>query len=462
MFTIAELLKATEARLIQAGRQEQVRGISIDSRTIPPGFAFVAMRGSNFDGHNFISQAIEKGANCIIIEKGKSRPCVQGWGKGRGKLFDKIAIIEVESTVKAFGDIAAFHRRRFAIPVIAITGSNGKTTAKEMLFWLLSTRFKVLKNEGTKNNHIGLPLTLLKLNKSCDMAVVELGTNHCGEIEYLARIAQPNIAVITQIGPAHLEYFKDLEGVFKEKYSLIEHLVCPAISILNSDDKFLHKKIYTGTKRPIFSFGMRRPADFFAKDIRRDKKLEFGIKGLGYKIRLNTLGLGNISNALAAIAVARIFGLDYKTIALKLSTFEFPQGRLKIRELKRIRFIDDTYNSNPLSVKEALNTLAHLKTKGRKIFVMGDMLELGKKAKAFHSQVGRLAGGVCDVLIGVGKLSQGAVEAVRMMGLTRLKVFHCQSARQARDILWKKISVQLEDIVLVKGSRAMQMEKIFR
>lgn len=454
MFTITELLKATEARLIQVGRQEQIRGISINSRTIPSGFAFVAIKGSNFDGHNFISQAIEKGASCIIIGKGK--------GRGRGRFFDKVTIIEVKNTIKALGDIAAFHRRRFAIPVIAVTGSNGKTTTKEMLCWLLSTRFKVLKNEGTKNNHIGVPLTLLKLNKSCDMAVVELGTNHCGEIGYLARIAQPNIGVITHIGPAHLEYFKNLEGVFKEKYSLLEHLIAPAISILNSDDKFLHKKIYTGTKRPIFSFGIRHPADFFATDIHRDKKLEFRIKDSRYKIRLNTLGLGNISNALAAIATARIFGLDYKTIALRLSIFEFPQGRLKMRELKRIRFIDDTYNSNPLSLREALNTLAHLKTKGRKIFVMGDMLELGKGAEAFHYQAGRLAAGVCDVLISVGNLSQEAAGVARKIGSARLNVFHCQTTRQAADILWKKILPEPEDIVLVKGSRAMQMERVFR
>jgi len=332
-----------------------------------------------------------------------------------------------------------------------------------MLAWILSKRFKILKNEGTKNNQIGLPLTLLGLNHNYDIAVLELGTNHFGEIAYLTQICRPNIGLVINIGPAHLEYFNDLAGVFKEKHSLINNLTNPYIAILNADDGLLRRQVTRKVKRPfIFGFGIKNNCDFLASDIKwRYPKIEFTVNAK-YKFSLKTTGSHNIYNALAAIAVTRLFGMAYDDIASRMSTFEFPQGRLKFIKLHRIKIIDDTYNSNPVSLKEALDTLDNFKTKGRKIFIMGDMLELGSRKKAFHYQAGRYAARVCDTFITVGGLSKSAAAAAKSYGLSAKNIFTCESCNEARDILLNKIFPNRDDIVLVKGSHMMRMEEVFR
>jgi UDP-N-acetylmuramoyl-tripeptide--D-alanyl-D-alanine ligase len=453
MLRVHELLKATQGRLIRGDKDSLALGISIDSRTINPGEAFIAIKGNNFDGHDYIYEAIKKGAGTVIVQSSKFK--VQS-SKG-------VSLILVKDTIRALGDIARYQRNKIKIPLIAVTGSNGKTTTKEMIAWLLSKKLKVLKNEGTKNNHIGLPLTLLKLKSSYDIAVVELGTNHPGELQYLAKIALPNIGVITNIGPSHLEFFSGLNGVFREKYSLIRHLLLPNIAVLNADDRLLRKEINKRIKKPfILGFGVKSRSDFFALDIKvSDRYIEF-MANRKERITLNTLGAYNIYNALAALTVARIFGLAYKDIAQAFSNFDFPCGRLKLIELNNIRFIDDTYNSNPSSLKQALCTLESLKTRGRKIFVMGDMLELGERKELFHRHAGRLAARVCDSLITVGKLSKFAARQAESFGLSEKNIFACESSQEARDFLFNKISLKPEDIILVKGSRSMKMEEIFK
>lgn len=430
--------------------------ISIDSRTIKPGEAFVAVKGQNFDGHDFIAEAVKKGAAAVIVREP---------GVGSRESW-KVPVIPVKDTIKALGDLARAKRNKFDIPLIAVTGSNGKTTVKDMIAWVLSGKFNVLKNEGTQNNHIGLPMTLLKLNKDTQAAVLELGTNHFGEIEYLARIAQPNIAVITNIGPSHLEFFHDLKGVLREKYTLVKNLNKPGIAILNADDRLLGK-IGTATvfsKKtvavPILSFGTRK-SDFWADAIHNSGgKVCFRVNKK-YKFTLNTIGGYNIYNALAAIAVARLFGLSYSRIALRLSSFVFPEGRLNTVERGRIKFIDDTYNANPLSLKEALAAFAKLPVRGRKIVVMGDMLELGVKEDFFHLEAGRQIARACDCFIGVGRRSMLAVSSAKAAGLKNDNIFSCSTAQEARDILFKRIAVTGDDVVLVKGSRSMKMEQVF-
>jgi len=453
MFRIDELIEATDGKLINHASGAAIRGISTDTRTIQPADAFIAIKGDNFDGHNFINEAIRKGASAIIAY---SLQLTAYSKKG-------VAIIKVKDTTKALGDIARFQRKKFAIPVIAVTGSNGKTTAKEMLAHVLSVRFKVQKNEGTKNNHIGVPLTLLNLKGSDDIAVLELGTNHPGEIEYLTGICLPNIGVITNIGPSHLEHLGDLKGVLREKYKMVENLNRPHIGLLNADDNLLKKKISAkSAKAVVFGFGIKNHSDFTAGMIRsyNDKTVFF--IGEKYKFTLNTPGYYNIYNALSAIAAARIFGIEYKDITLKLNTFQFPPGRLKILKLNNAVFIDDTYNSNPLSLRQALDTLSNFKTAGRKIFVMGDMLELGSGRKVFHREAGRDIAGCCDALIAVGDLSKLAAEAAFTAGLSSKGIFTCQNAFEARDILFNKLSLGKCDVVLVKGSRLMKMEKVFK
>ncbi|MCM8781312.1 MAG: UDP-N-acetylmuramoyl-tripeptide--D-alanyl-D-alanine ligase, partial [Candidatus Omnitrophica bacterium] len=274
MFKVYDLIRATEGDLVQGHPETVLKGISIDSRTLKQAEAFIAIKGNSFDGHDFIGEAIKKGAFCIIRQKGKYRP-----------LPHKISILEVEDTQRALAQIAAFNRQRYGKVVIAVTGSNGKTTTKDMIAWVLSKRYNVLKNQGTQNNHIGLPLSLLGLNRTHDIAVVELGTNHFGEIRYLAQICKPNIGVITNIGPAHLEYLKNLEGVLEEKYSLIHTLEKPAIAILNADDAMLKKRLSNRLGRCFdITFGIERPSDFFASHIGYQRQhLEFLVNHRSYE-----------------------------------------------------------------------------------------------------------------------------------------------------------------------------------
>ena len=468
MFKVSELLKATKGKLINGPRDIIVKGISIDSRTIKKNEAFVAVKGPNFNGHDFINQAIKKEASCIIKAQSVKR-----------KVQNEITLIEVKDTQKALGDIAHFMRKKFNIPVIAVTGSNGKTTTKEMIAWVLSKKFKVLKNEGTKNNQIGLPLALFNLNYKYDIAVLELGTNHFGEIEYLARLCLPNIGIIANIGPAHLEYLGNLKGVLREKYALIENLEKPRLAILNADDTLLKRQVLKKIKKPfIIGFGIKNQCDFFAASIKScGEKLEFLVNPVRnnnskskisngvnrkYKFTLNTPGYYNIYNALAAITVARIFGMEYKDIALRLADFNFPEGRLKVITLNKIRFIDDTYNSNPFSLRQALEALDNFRTKGRKIFVMGDMLELGRQRELFHYQAGNQVAKVCDAFITVGKLSKLAADSAKTFGFDIKNIFTCESCQEARNILFNKLSPKQDDVVLVKGSRLMKMEEVFK
>jgi UDP-N-acetylmuramoyl-tripeptide--D-alanyl-D-alanine ligase len=460
MFKVNELLEAAQARLLQGRKDTAVSGISTDSRTIRPKEAFIAIKGVTFDGHDFIDEAIKKGAGSVIIQAAGIKL----------QIPKDVSVIKVKDTTRSLGDIARFQRKRFDIPVVAITGSNGKTTTKEMIAHVLSRRFKVLKNEGTKNNQIGLPLTLLNLNSHHDIVVLELGTNHPGEIGYLANICLANIGIITNIGPSHLEYLHNLKGVLKEKYALIGNLEKPYIAILNKDDSLLKAKIIQKTKKPfILSLGIKNKSDFFVSDIKSSfypakwtsPKLHF-LVNLKHKFTLKTLAYYNIYNALAAITVARTFGMEYKEIAARLADFDFPQMRFDFVEFNKIRFIDDTYNSNPLSLKGALDILNNLKTKGRKIFIMGDMLELGEHKELFHGQAGRRVSGICDIFITVGKLSNLAAKTARSCGLDIKNIFTCESAQEAGEILFNKVLPKKEDIILVKGSRLMKMEEILR
>jgi len=446
MFKILELLEATQGRLLSGSGGAFVKGFSIDSRSIKKGEAFIAIKGEKFDGHDFIPRAIKNGASCVITQREE---------KKKGAAF-----IRVKDTTKALGDLASFNRKRFSdIPVIAVTGSSGKTTVKDMIAWVFSKKFKVLKNEGTKNNHIGLPLTLLKLDSSYDMAVLEIGTNHFGEVEYLSSIAQANIGVITNIGPSHLEYFKSLKGVLREKYALVKQLNKPAILILNADDNFLRKQ---ALKRQIMPFivkvGLKERSDFFASGIKFISGKPSFMVNQRFKFALNALGYYNVYNSLLAIAAARAFGLGYREIASSLSKFRLPKSRLNFIEIKGIRFIDDTYNSNPLSMRQALEVLENLPAKGRKILVMGDMLELGSSSRPLHTEVLKDALRLSDTLITVGALTKSCLDKKTK---SKNNIFTCKTSSEARGILFGNVGVNSGDIVLVKGSRGMKMEEVF-
>lgn len=450
-FTIQEILEATGGELIIGNPCDRFAGVSIDSRTLKKGDIFICIKGEHFDGHDFIPEAIHKGAQCVIIAK-----------KSLAVLASKAPanLISVKNTLPALVELASLNRKRFSIPVVAVTGSNGKTTTKEMLSHILGARYKVLKNEGTQNNIIGLSLSLLRLNLSHEAAVLELGTNHFGEIKELARIAAPSVGIVTNIGPAHLEFFGDELGVLKEKWSLIEELASPRIAVLNADDDFLKERLSEDIDGTIFSFGIKRRCDFMAKKIIcKDTAISFYIKK--YPIQLNTVSKINVYNALAAYAAARIFSVDAYDIIKKFREFRFPDCRFQIKKLKDVRVIDDAYNANPGSFLCAIDTLSALPSRGRKIIVMGDMRELGNTGELLHRKIGeRLCKARIDVIIGVGQLSHIACDAAIASGFNGKTILKCSSAQEAGNII--SGLAKKGDTILLKGSRAMRLEEIFK
>lgn len=450
MFKVNEIIKATSGKLIQGNLSDEIAGISTDSRNLNAPEAFLALKGNNFDGHDFIDQALKGKVSCLIVEKELALPIPK-----------EITVIRVKDTTLALGDIARYQRQKFDLPVIAVTGSNGKTTTKEMIAWVLSENSQVLKNEGTKNNAIGLPQTLIRLSAKDRFAVVEIGTNHFGEVDYLTKIACPNIGLITNIALSHLEFLKNLNGILKEKSTLLDNLKKPAFAVLCADDKLLKRIIVEkNQEKYVFSYGIDEKSDFCASEIRlRDGKVEFKVNRK-FNFALSTLGYYNIYNALGAISVGRLLGLSYPEISARLSIFKFPKGRLNLIECKGLKFIDDTYNSNPFSFKAALTAMDSVKCKGKKILIMGDMLELGEQKELLHRQIARSITNSCDLLVTVGSLARLTAEQARESGFKKQNIFCCDNSKEARDLLLNKILPGKSDLILVKGSRSMKMEEV--
>lgn len=444
---ISRILEATGGKLLSGSSDIDIdlAKISTDSRTIKKGEFFLALSGANFCGSDFLDAAFENGATGAIIERIPA-----------SKKYGKKILIKVKDATKALQEIAALHRTKFDIPVICVTGSNGKTTVKEMIAAVLSTRYNVLKNEGTKNNHIGVPQTLLKLNKKHQICVLELGTNHKGEIKTLSAIAKPTMAVVTNIGPSHLEFLVDLEGVYREKMDLVRALKANSIAIINGDDPFLAKTKMSGRK--IVRYGLKNKNDLRAENIHIDAdKIRFNIDGSN-KFELNLLGRHNVCNALAAIAAASIFNVNARSVKEALLNFKPASMRLNRVDVNGISVINDSYNSNPLSMKTALEAIgahpAHAKW-----IVSGDMLELGVEAARFHKTVGELiAASGADGLITIGKFSKYTLSGASSRGMSKDSLWHCDTHDEIAEVL-KKVA-RRGDMVLVKGSRSMKMERV--
>lgn len=445
---VKEIVKVTGGKLLAGSPETDIdlSKISTDSRTIKKGEFFLALSGPNFSGSDFVKDALKKGAMGAIAE---NMPLTDA---GHGKV-----LIKVKNGTKALQDIAACHRNKFVIPVICVTGSNGKTTVKDMTAAVLSTYYNVLKNEGTKNNHIGVPQTLLKLQPDHDMCVLELGTNHRGEIRALAAIARPTIAVLTNIGASHLEFLKDLNGVYEEKKDILKFLDKKSgIVILNGDDEFLSK--IKGPKSRVVRYGLKKSNNFSAEIVSTDKdRIAFLVNGKE-GIELNLLGVHNVYNALAAIAVATRFKIGYDHIKNALALFRPTSMRLDLINAGKIDIINDSYNSNPLSMKTAVEAMKSHSARARWV-VSGDMLELGKQSAHFHRMVGEMiASAGIEGLLTFGEFSKHTLSAALGAGMNEKRLWHCATHDEIVDIL--KEVMQDGDLVLVKGSRSMRMEKV--
>lgn len=446
--SLKEIIDACGGKLLWGDPSTKIRGITTDSRKSGEGTLFIPIAGPTFDGHEFIRAAFDGGAVAALTHKHTDA------------VVDR-ALIAVEDTLKALADIARWYRARFPIPCVAVTGSVGKTTTKDMCASALGETFRVLKTQGNFNNEIGLPLTLFSLDSSYDIAVVEMGMNHFGEIHNLASIAKPDVALITNIGTSHIENLGSREGILKAKLEITDFFSENSLLILNGDDPLLWGLKAKQNIKTIY-FGIHNPmCEYRAQNIvKHAQSVEFDavFEGGHQHISLNLPGEHNVYNALAAMAVGRHFKLPQDKIAEGIKKFTPSGMRMDIRTYDDMVLIDDCYNASPASMKAALDVLAGMEG-GRKIAILGDILEMGEFAADAHREVGKYAAksGV-DYLFTVGQNAALIAEAAAESGMDKKSIAHFKNNKQIISYLPRVL--QAGDTVLVKASRGMRFERI--
>jgi UDP-N-acetylmuramoyl-tripeptide--D-alanyl-D-alanine ligase len=456
---IAELLSATGG----FERDAVANGYSIDSRTIRPGELFFAVKGERTDGHDFVWQAMEKGAVGAVVARGMLPevmahiPNLEGGRPWTPAVTQADPLIVVEDTLIALQTLAKSVRRLWGKPLIAVTGSAGKTTTKEAIAHVLSTRFRVLKSEGNFNNHFGLPLMLLKLEPEHDAAVVELGMSHAGEITALAHIAQPETGVVTNVAPVHLEFFNSVAEIACAKRELIEALPANGTAVLNADDEHV-SQFGRGFKGRVVTYGLGPAAAVRAENLK-----SLGEKGSGFDIvvgdrrepaTLPLVGSHNVYNALAATVVALERGLTLSEAVSALETLTPGDKRGQVVRIGNITVINDCYNSNPKALAAMVDALAAMPAR-RRIVIAGEMLELGPQGEAMHREAGKqIAAKGIDVLIGVRGLASPMVEAAKQAGMNAEFVVTPEEAGE-----WLAEETREGDVVLLKASRGVKLEK---
>lgn len=454
-----EILLATGGRLNREGRKEIFGEVVTDSVKVKKGSVFVALKGERLDGHRFVSDAVRRGASCVVVHREPSRPVPRG-----------PTIIQVRDTLRALGDLAHYRRESYAPMVLAITGSNGKTTTKEMVAAILEEasmdgkrlRGKVLKTEGNFNNLVGLPLTLLRLRKEDKVAVVELGTNCPGEIQRLAEIAHPDVGIITSVAAAHLEGLNSLAGVAREKAALYRGLRDRGTIAVNLDDLWARRlgEKFKGRK---ITYGKRG-------QVRVESWRSLGTQGMLFtlrtgrqrsRVRLHFLGQHNIANATGAAAVARALGIRLAVIRRGLQKARPLPMRMQIEDWKGIGIVNDVYNANPASMEAAIKTLAEIECRGARIAVLGDMFELGGQSRTQHLQLGKHVGRAgIDRLYLLGARAQQLKKGALQGGLRSEQVIIGKDHRDIARLLRRHL--KKGDWLLVKGSRGMKMETVLK
>ncbi len=454
-FSLDDVLKATGGTLVRPGRAGSFKGVSTDTRTIAAGNLFVPLAGARFDGHDYLADAVGAGAAGLLVQKGREGLL--------GNVAGDVAAVSVADTLAALGDLARYWRVRFSIPVVAITGSSGKTTTKEMAAAIMGREKSLLKNEGNFNNLVGLPLTIFQMNRTHEAAVLEMGTNRRGEIARLTEIAAPTVGLVTNVGPAHLEGLKSLETIREEKGDLYRVMGGRGTAVINLDDEALAPwaQAWTGSK---VTFGIQADADVTASRITHEGEkgtiFTLLMGGVSRELLLPVPGLHNVSNALAAAAASKAAGFAFDTICEGLMAFGPVQGRMEVWRLKNgACLIDDTYNANPASVAVALRTLQGLKGECRSTVILGDMLELGEQAEKYHEEIGRMLAetGVSKAYLRgdfAGTTAKGATKRGMKGDQVVIDLNTEETAAQL------KACLKAGDWVLVKGSRKMKMEEI--
>ncbi len=429
-----------------------IEGVSIDSRTTEKGSLFVALEGKHHDGHDFIEEAANRGASCALVKKEKLKNIDQ---RSKGK----IALLAVDDTLKGLQDLAGWYRGRFSVKTIGITGSNGKTTTKDMIASALSPKYQVIKSPRSYNTQIGVPLTIFDLNQDTEVLVLELGASMLGEIETLTRLSRPDIGVITNIASAHLEFFGSFENIIRAKLELLDNMSEEKIAVLNCDDESLFARTRQ-EKKQVLTFGIDRKADFRAHHISFSSKGEVSfVMNEKFPVRLKLIGRQSIYSALAAFAVASLLKIEPQVVIQALQNFAPAGLRMELQEFNRIRVINDAYNANPASVENALRTLREIKTSGRRIAVLGDMLELGEQSAELHKAVGnKVSDYGVDILVTVGELSRWTARGAKEKGLKNSSLVCFDNKKDVIGFLSENLKEG--DLVLVKGSRKMKLEDL--
>ena len=447
----SDVANASRGRLVRGDPATAIGRVSIDSRSLEPGDFFVAIAGETFDGHRFVSDAARRGAIGAMVHQAPVSP-------EAGTAIPAL-VIQVDDTTRALQDLARDVRRRSGAIVVAITGSAGKTTTKEVVAEFLSGRFPVFRNKGNLNNHIGLPLSLLQLRSRPQIAVVELGMNHPGEIRTLVGIAEPEVRVWTNVGDAHLGFFQSADAIADAKAEILENGAPSHLLVVNANDPRVMERARQFAGK-VMTFGIDVDADVRASSVthRGLEGMEARVSAAGREARLRTplLGLGNLSNVLAAIAVGLHFDIPLQEMVARAATLMPAYHRGEVLRLPGgVTLIDDSYNSSPAALGRALETMATATGSARKVGVLGEMLELGEFSEQLHREAGRRAAEAgLDLLIGVGGSVAAAMttEAVRA-GMPDRCVWHVSSTEQAADLALRH--VRAGDLVLVKGSRGI-------
>jgi len=447
--TAGEIAAAVDGKILSGSSDITVDKISTNTRTLEAGSMFVPLRGEKYDGHQFLGEAVEKGASILLVDREKDYN------------FENAAVIKVKDTLMSLQKLASWYRSLFNVDFVAITGSTGKTTTKNMIAQVLEKKFSVLKTLGNYNNQIGLPLTVFELDEKHEIAVVEMGMSGFGEIKGLMDIVHPRVSVMTNIGTSHIELLGSRENILKAKMEIFDGMMDGARGVVNADDLLLNKGVEDLTI-PIVSYGIQK-GDYRAFDIKTMG--QYGIaytlkeQGREYKVEVPLPGRHNIYNSLAAVAVGRIFGMDFEDIVEGLKSVEKEKMRLNIYTISsNIKIINDAYNASPDSMKAALDVLDEIAV-GRKIAVLADMLEMGSFAEEWHREVGGyVVDSEVDILVTVGDDSRFIGYDAQDRGMNSGCIYHFSNKEEAGQLLDNL--VEDNDTILFKGSRGMRMEEL--
>jgi len=442
---IAEFITAS-GDLPSSLREQVAQAYSIDSRTISHGQLFFAVKGERLDGHDYVTAALEKGAVAAVVRKDQLH-----------RYASRAHLLAVEDTLVALQVLATAVRKLWGKPLVGVTGSAGKTTTKEAIAHVLATRFRVLKSEGNFNNHFGLPLMLLKLEPEHDVAVIEMGMSHAGEIRALGKIAQPEIGVVTNVAPVHLQFFDSIAGIARAKYELIESLPASGTAVLNADDEYV-SQFGRDFRGKVVLYGTQPAASVRAENIQPKgtdgSEFDVVIANSRAHARLPLVGSHNVLNALAAVAVGTERGLKLAEAADALATIAPPEKRGQVVQLGNITVINDCYNSNPKALDAMVDALIGMPAR-RRIVVAGEMLELGAAGEELHRQAGRhMAEKKVDALVGVRGLARAMVESASEAGVRAEFMATPEAAGE-----WLAQKVRDGDVVLLKASRGVKLEK---